>query len=77
MFIFLGQVIRNREISTYEEFNYILSGLINQLYLLNAKDEIKLTAVQLWTTYLRKLEIAFFTIDGPKMPRLGHSFKYK
>lgn len=65
------------EITSWEEFNYILVGLVDQLIELGAKPELKLTALQLWTSYLRLHEVAFFAKKDPKLPKLGAFFKKK
>lgn len=63
------------KLTSYEEFNYILVGLVNELINLGAKKELKLTALQLWTAYLRLNEVAFFSRKSIKIPKLSASFR--
>lgn len=65
------------EITSWEEYNYILVGLVDELIELGAKPELKLTTLQLWTAYLRLHEVAFFAKKNPKLPKLGAFFKKK
>lgn len=52
-------------------------GLVDELIELGAKPELKLTALQMWTSYLRQHEVAFFAKKDPKLPKLGAFFKKK
>lgn len=52
-------------------------GLVNELIALGAKKELKLTALQLWTAYLRANEVAFFSRKKNALPKLSASFKKK
>lgn len=65
------------ETTTWEDHNYILFGLVNELIGLGAKDDLKLVTLQLWTTYLRRNEVAFFSKKEIKLPKLGASFNRK
>lgn len=65
------------DITSWEEFNYILVGLVDELIELGAKPELKLTTLQLWSSYLRLHEVAFFAKKEPKLPKLGAFFKKK
>ncbi|XP_065075441.1 TATA box-binding protein-associated factor RNA polymerase I subunit B [Ochlerotatus camptorhynchus] len=57
-------------ITSWEQINYILLGYTDRLVTLGAGDEFKLTVLQLWTTYLRRMEVAFFDKEKPERPRL-------
>lgn len=57
-------------ITSWEQANYILLGYTDLLGTLGAGASFKMTVLQLWTTYLRRMEIAFFDKEGPELPRL-------
>lgn len=63
------------ELTTYETFNYILYGLVNELVCLGCKEELILTTLQMYAAYLRSHEIAFFGKRETKLPKMP--FKYK
>lgn len=63
--------------TTWEEYNYILFGLVNELISLGANDRLKLTTLQLWTKYLHMTEVAFISRKTPTAPKLCTSFKKK
>lgn len=65
------------ELTTWEEYNYILFGLTNELIDLGAKDELRMTVLQLWTSYLRKTDVAFTSTREPKIPKLGPCYSNK
>uniref|UniRef100_A0A1B0C8Z1 TATA box-binding protein-associated factor RNA polymerase I subunit B n=1 Tax=Lutzomyia longipalpis TaxID=7200 RepID=A0A1B0C8Z1_LUTLO len=59
------------ELTSWEEYNYILIGLVNEAIALGAPAELKKTALQLWTRYLQRINAAFFRkhdIGIPKLP---------
>ena len=57
-------------ITSWEQANYILLGFTDLLVTFGAGSGFKLTVLQLWTTYLRRMEIAFFDKEAPELPRL-------
>uniref|UniRef100_A0A1Q3EZB3 TATA box-binding protein-associated factor RNA polymerase I subunit B n=1 Tax=Culex tarsalis TaxID=7177 RepID=A0A1Q3EZB3_CULTA len=57
-------------ITSWEQANYILLGYTDLLVTLGAGTGFKLTVLQLWTTYLRRMEIAFFDRVKVELPRL-------
>lgn len=65
------------ELTSWEEYNYILVGLVNELINLGASPELKLVTLQLWSAYLRANEAAFFSRKELKIPKLSASFKLK
>lgn len=73
----LWNISADNQLTSWEEYNYILLGLVNELIELGAKDELKLTTLQLWATYLRVHEVAFFSQREPRIPKLNASFKSK
>ena len=44
-----------------ELYNFVLIGLTDELVELGVPSSIKLTVLQLWATYLGKLEVAFIS----------------
>lgn len=78
--IFIVLAIRNflfhldLELTSWETYNYILYGFVNELVQLGCKDELILTTLQLWSAYLRKNEVAFFGKKETNIPKF--SFKY-
>ncbi|XP_055378376.1 TATA box-binding protein-associated factor RNA polymerase I subunit B isoform X2 [Condylostylus longicornis] len=65
------------ELTSWELLNYILVGLVGELNVIGAKDELKLKTFQLWAEFLRKNEVAFFKTKVPSLPKLSASFKAK
>ncbi|XP_058812256.1 TATA box-binding protein-associated factor RNA polymerase I subunit B [Topomyia yanbarensis] len=65
-----------KQITSWEQANYVLLGFTDRLISLGAGEGLKLTVLQLWTTYLRRMEIAFFDKTKPEKPRL-HAFYKK
>lgn len=61
--------------TSWDEYNYILLGLVNELIGLGAKPELKITALKLWTAYLRHNEVAFFAKQKHKFFKLPASIK--
>ncbi|PSN45589.1 hypothetical protein C0J52_15087 [Blattella germanica] len=49
------------EWTTWELYNFVLKGMVDELITLGANKEIKVTVLQLWTRYLQLLEIAFIS----------------
>lgn len=58
-------------------FNYILSGMVDELIQLGAKEEIRMTVLQLWVAYLSKLEVAFTSISKKTVPKLARRYYKK
>lgn len=65
----------DNELTTWEAFNYILYGYVNELIELGCKEEIMLATLQLWTAYLQKNEVAFYGKKETDLPKFN--FKYK
>lgn len=68
-------LIEEVELTTWEEFNYILLGLVNELIVIGANNDFKLTTLQIWTEYLRRTEVAFFSKNDYALPKLGLTYK--
>ncbi|XP_011199724.4 TATA box-binding protein-associated factor RNA polymerase I subunit B [Bactrocera dorsalis] len=58
-------------LTSWECYNYILRGLVNDLLSFGAKEELKLMTLQLWSAYLRRNEVAFFSRKRVELPKLG------
>lgn len=67
---------KDYKLTTWEAFNYILHGLVNEaIEVFKLDPQLKLTAFQIWTAYLRKTESAFFNDQEEVLPKLPASFK--
>ncbi|XP_015121029.1 TATA box-binding protein-associated factor RNA polymerase I subunit B [Diachasma alloeum] len=63
--------------TSWETFNFILNGWTNELILLGATPEFKITVLQLWATYLGKLQVAFRSFSDKSLPRLPLFYRKK
>lgn len=54
------------KMSTFETFNYVLLGLVNELIEAGASKDLKPTVKTLWLKYLEKLEVI-----GGDVPKLS------
>ncbi|XP_026674207.1 TATA box-binding protein-associated factor RNA polymerase I subunit B [Ceratina calcarata] len=63
--------------TSWELYNFVLIGLTNELIELGAATDIKLTILQLWATYLGKLEVAFISTKKKCLPKLARRYKKK
>lgn len=59
------------QLTSWECYNYILRGFVEELLSFGAKEELKLMTLQIWAAYLRRMEIAFFNRKQPDLPKLG------
>uniref|UniRef100_A0A1B6IRK4 TATA box-binding protein-associated factor RNA polymerase I subunit B n=1 Tax=Homalodisca liturata TaxID=320908 RepID=A0A1B6IRK4_9HEMI len=66
---------QNVKLTSWEVLNYVMKGLVDELINLGAKPELKIVTLQLWASYLRRLEIAFTSVDVERKPKLGYAFK--
>lgn len=64
----------DREWTTWEAYNWILKGLVDEVIELGAKPSLKEVVLQLWASYLRKMGIAFTSKKNQDMPRLAVDF---
>ncbi|XP_015177405.1 PREDICTED: TATA box-binding protein-associated factor RNA polymerase I subunit B [Polistes dominula] len=60
--------------TTWEIYNFALIGLTEEMIELGASPDIKFTVLQLWSTYLSKLEVAFTSISKKSLPRLSKQY---
>ncbi|BES94670.1 RNA polymerase I CORE element sequence-specific DNA Hypothetical protein [Nesidiocoris tenuis] len=58
-------------LSTWESYNYILNGLVDELARHGAPKTLKRVVLQLWVAYLSKIEVAFTSTTLSKKPKLG------
>ncbi|XP_043265740.1 TATA box-binding protein-associated factor RNA polymerase I subunit B [Colletes gigas] len=63
--------------TSWELYNFVLIGLTNELVELGVPSNIKLTVLQLWATYLGKLEIAFISKKKKFVPKLARRYNKK
>lgn len=61
--------------TSWEGFNFALVGLVDELICLGANPKLKMVVLKLWSNYLRKMEVAFYSNDGSALPKLGPNFK--
>ncbi|XP_058169598.1 TATA box-binding protein-associated factor RNA polymerase I subunit B-like [Anopheles ziemanni] len=59
------------KITSWEQLNHILYDLTERLIELGAPRELKPTVLQIWCSYLRHTEVAFFSKRNRSRPRVG------
>jgi TATA box-binding protein-associated factor RNA polymerase I subunit B len=52
----------------------MLKGLVDELIGLGANKALKIVVLQLWATYLKKLDVAFTSVTQTKLPKLGINY---
>lgn len=62
--------------TSWEGYNYALVGLVDELISLGVNPDLKKIVLQLWTTYLAKIEVAFTSTTEPAIPKLGPNYKH-
>uniref|UniRef100_A0A1B0D9K8 TATA box-binding protein-associated factor RNA polymerase I subunit B n=1 Tax=Phlebotomus papatasi TaxID=29031 RepID=A0A1B0D9K8_PHLPP len=62
------------ELTSWEEYNYIMLGLVNEALALGAPPELKKVVFQLWSRYLQKVNAAFFSKSETALPKLPTNF---
>nr|XP_034178878.1 TATA box-binding protein-associated factor RNA polymerase I subunit B-like isoform X1 [Osmia lignaria] len=60
--------------TSWELYNFVLIGLTNELIELGVPSDIKMTILQLWATYLRKIEVAFLSTKKKCIPKLARRY---
>ncbi|XP_043500870.1 TATA box-binding protein-associated factor RNA polymerase I subunit B isoform X2 [Polistes fuscatus] len=60
--------------TTWEIYNFALIGLTEEMIELGASPDIKFTVLQLWSTYLSKLQVAFTSINRKSLPKLSKQY---
>ncbi|XP_017023686.1 TATA box-binding protein-associated factor RNA polymerase I subunit B [Drosophila kikkawai] len=60
----------NNDITSWEFYNYVLRGFLQELLDMGAKPELKLMTLQVWAAYMSQMEVAFCrSNDG--LPKLN------
>ncbi|CAO1420883.1 unnamed protein product [Diamesa hyperborea] len=59
-----------RRMTSWEEYNYILLGLTEEVSNIEDTRGLKATVLRLWITYLKETEAAFFSLDSAECPKL-------
>lgn len=62
-------------LTSWECYNYILRGMVEEIIELGAKDELKTVVFQLWAAFLRNREVAFFSRRQSVLPKLGIKYE--
>uniref|UniRef100_A0A336LM71 CSON003344 protein n=1 Tax=Culicoides sonorensis TaxID=179676 RepID=A0A336LM71_CULSO len=66
----------NFQLTTWEAFNYILQGLVDEITTqFKVDSSFRLTTFQIWAAYLRKCEAVFFNMEEEVLPKLPATFK--
>lgn len=68
---------QDTRITSWEEYNYILVGLVDELINLGANNRFKKIVLKLWTKYLQTIEAAFFSLHDECLPRLPANYMKK
>jgi len=68
-------ILLDRKLTTWECYNLILRGLVDELIELGAHTRLRKTAFQLWALFLHKEQVAFFSRTEEKLPSLPVTFK--
>ncbi len=63
--------------TSWECYNIVLKGLVEQLMELGASPRLKVTVFQLWALYLKTAKVAFVSETEEKFPSLPLGFKIK
>nr|CAD7447938.1 unnamed protein product [Timema bartmani] len=63
--------------TTWEGYNFILKGLVDELISCGAPPNLKTVVLQLWVMYLKRLRIAFFSKKKDALPQLGFHYHAK
>nr|CAD7195926.1 unnamed protein product [Timema douglasi] len=72
-----GKYTKDYDWTTWEGYNFILKGLVDELISCGAPPNLKTVVLQLWVMYLKRLRIAFFSKKKEALPRLGLQYHAK
>lgn len=75
LFLLFCKIDQDEKLTSWEVLNYILKGITEEMIELGAKPSLKIIVLQLWASYLQKLEIAFTSVQVERKPKLGYAFK--
>nr|CAD7453303.1 unnamed protein product [Timema tahoe] len=70
-------IISDYDWTTWEGYNFILKGLVDELISCGAPPNLKTVVLQLWVMYLKRLRIAFFSKKKDALPQLGFHYHAK
>ncbi|XP_046390507.1 TATA box-binding protein-associated factor RNA polymerase I subunit B isoform X2 [Ischnura elegans] len=59
--------------TSWEAYNYVLKGMVDELLELGASPNFKAVVFQLWVRYLQSIDVAFLK-SGKKLPKLGANY---
>lgn len=64
-----------RRLTSFEEYNHILIGLIDEILCIELVPNFKVTCLQLWISYLNRIEAAFFDKEKFSAPKLFATYR--
>lgn len=59
------------DITSWEFYNYVLKGFLQELIHMGAKPELKLMTLQVWAAYMGRMEVAFCKNNEVGLPKLN------
>ncbi|KAH8388523.1 hypothetical protein KR093_008485 [Drosophila rubida] len=59
------------DITSWEFYNYVLRGFLQELLHMGAKPELKLMTLQVWSAYMGRMEVAFCKNNEMGLPKLN------
>lgn len=62
-------------LTSWEEYNYILVGLVDELINLGASYKLKKMTLKIWARYLQGTEAAFFSLHDECLPKLPANYQ--
>ncbi|XP_016979031.1 TATA box-binding protein-associated factor RNA polymerase I subunit B [Drosophila rhopaloa] len=62
---------KDNDITSWEFYNYVLRGFLQELLNMGAKPELKLMTLQVWAAYMSRMEVAFFRNNEMGLPKLN------
>ncbi|XP_022211488.2 LOW QUALITY PROTEIN: TATA box-binding protein-associated factor RNA polymerase I subunit B [Drosophila obscura] len=64
-------ISEDNEITSWEFYNYVLRGFVQDLLNIGAKPELKLMTLQVWAAYMGRMEVAFCKNNVMGLPKLN------
>ncbi|KAH8409708.1 hypothetical protein KR222_002435 [Zaprionus bogoriensis] len=61
----------DNDITSWEFYNYVLRGFLEELIHMGAKPELKLMTLQVWAAYMSRMEVAFCKNNELGLPKLN------
>lgn len=59
------------DVTSWEFYNYVLRGFLQELLNMGAKPELKLMTLQVWAAYMGRMEVAFCNKNALGLPKLN------